>query len=537
MTGAQVIVEKLLENNVDVVFGYPGSSILPLYDELYNVKDKINHILTANEQGAAHAADGYARVTKKAGVVIATSGPGATNIVTGIATAHMDSIPLVVITANVTNSKLGKDSFQEIDILSITMPITKHNFIIKDAKDIPNAFDMAFHLATEGRNGPVLIDITGDALVNEVNLEELSSNKFSRVSKQKDDLKDEAKLLSTLKLLKEAKHPLIIAGGGVRTSKAEAQVEEIAKLFSIPVAHTMNGLFTYKEDIEDLGLVGNYSQAALKRALKQCDVLLAIGTRFSDRSFPSEEVLSKKCKIIHIDADSAEINKNFLSTFGFVGDAKEVLKKLIDTEMKLNGDYEKKEIKSSKKTFSSLIPKEATDKYKKEASLLYSLKEYVDFKEDLYMVSEVGLHQMCVATLFDYLPSHFLASGGLGTMGYGLPAAIGAAIAKPGYKIVTVSGDGCFRMDLNELATVARYKLGVIILVMNDKRLGMVNEIQQKKFSGHTYCTEFDDGFSPAKIAKAFNIKSFVTRNKSDLKKRFKEALESNEACLIEVLI
>ena len=516
MTGAEILMECLLEQNVDTVFGYPGGSILHIYDALDGYSDKIRHILTAHEQGAAHAADGYARSSGRCGVVFATSGPGATNLVTGIATAYMDSVPMVAITCNVSNALLGKDSFQEIDIVSITMPITKHNFLIKKAEDIAPAIRRAFAIAQSGRPGPVLIDITKDATA------EIADYQKQNVAPVKKEAQATVKEFEkAIRLLKRAKRPLIYAGGGVIAADAAEELKAFQRLLDAPVTLSAMGLGGFPaEDSAFCGMIGMHGSKASAYAVEHCDLLIAVGARFSDRATGNGDGFAPKAKILHLDADRAEIGKN-VSTDGFlVGDAKAVLQKLCQRLEPQAHSVCMKQVIGQKK------------EHPLDASVLtpqYILEETrSQTGEDAYITTDVGQHQMWTAQYYQFnKPRHFISSGGLGTMGFGLGAAIGAQIANPDSVVVNISGDGCFHMNMNELSTAAKENLPIIDIVMNNNALGMVRQWQKLFCEGRFSQTTLNKKTDYDMVANGLGAQAFTV----DTPEEFQAALKAALAC------
>ena len=459
LTGSQVIIECLKEQGVDTVFGYPGGAILNVYDELYK-HPEIKHVLTSHEQGASHAADGYARSTGKVGVCLATSGPGATNLVTGIATAYMDSVPIVAITCNVGVSLLGKDSFQEIDIAGVTMPITKYSFIVKDVEELAPTIRRAFSIARTGRPGPVLVDITKDVTANKVNYKK---EEISLPERSCDKITDED-INNALKLIENAKKPYIFVGGGVVLSEASDELAAFVEKVDAPVCDTLMGKGAYDGTSDNYtGMLGMHGTKTSNLGVSECDLLIAIGTRFSDRVLGNPKKFAKQAKILHIDIDPAEINKNIQVTASVIGDVKEVLSRLNDKLEVQDHKAWKKHIKEYTETFPLTYNQNGlTGPY-----LIEKIYEMVN--GDAIMVTEVGQHQMWAAQYYKYKkPRTLLTSGGLGTMGYGLGAAIGAQTANPDKQVINIAGDGCFRMNMNEIATASREKLPLIWVIVNN---------------------------------------------------------------------
>ncbi len=521
MKGSEILIKTLIKEGVDTVFGYPGSSVLDIYDALYR-HPEIRHILTSHEQGAAHAADGYARSTGKVGVCLATSGPGATNLVTGIATAYMDSVPMVAITGNVSNSLLGKDSFQEVDIAGITMPVTKHNFIVKDVKDIEKTVSRAFRIAGSGRPGPVLVDITTDAISAEwefENLEIPNEREYNRFA-----LKD---LKAAAKLINSSKKPLIYAGGGAVKSGASKELKTLAEILNAPVCDSLMGKGAFSgEDPKYIGMLGIHGTEKSREAVKECDLLIAVGVRFSDRATEYFKAFSPKSKIIHIDIDPAEINKNILCTVSLNGDAKETLKALLplvnEKERKLwiGPEAEKKD--------------EGSD-----FTAEFIVRElYRQTNGDAIVVTDVGKHQMTTVTEWKFKEAgKLLTSGGLGTMGYGLGAAIGAKLANPDKTVINFAGDGCFRMNMNELATATRYNVPVIEVIFNNHSLGLVKELQDEFCEGRHSSTDLNDKVDFVKVAEAMGAEGICVRNKEEFKEAVTKALRSKVPFVLECVI
>ena len=528
LTGSQVIIECLKEQGVDTVFGYPGGAILNVYDELYK-HPEIKHVLTSHEQGASHAADGYARSTGKVGVCLATSGPGATNLVTGIATAYMDSVPIVAITCNVGVSLLGKDSFQEIDIAGVTMPITKYSFIVKDVEELAPTIRRAFSIARTGRPGPVLVDITKDVTANKVNYkkEEISLPKRSC-----DKITDED-INNALKLIENAKKPYIFVGGGVVLSGASEELATFVDKIDAPVCDTLMGKGAYDGTSDNYtGMLGMHGTKASNLGVSECDLLIAIGTRFSDRVLGNPKKFAKQAKILHIDIDPAEINKNIQVTASVIGDVKEVLSRLNDKLEAQDHKAWKKHIKEYTETFPLTYNQNGlTGPY-----LIEKIYEMVN--GDAIMVTEVGQHQMWAAQYYKYKkPRTLLTSGGLGTMGYGLGAAIGAQTANPDKQVINIAGDGCFRMNMNEIATASREKLPLIEVIVNNHVLGMVRQWQTLFYDHHYSATVLDDGVDYVKLSEAMGAKAKRVMTQEEFEVAFAEALESKVPYVIDCII
>ena len=529
LTGSEIIIECLKEQGVDTVFGYPGGTILNVYDALYKHQDEIKHILTSHEQGASHAADGYARATGKVGVCMATSGPGATNLVTGIATAYMDSIPMVAITANVAKPALGRDSFQEIDIAGVTMPITKHNFIVKEAEDIADTLREAFYIAASGRPGPVLVDITKDATAETA---EYTKQTPKPVTKAKTEIND-ADVKKVIKLINKAKKPYIFIGGGIIASNAESELKEFVEKVDAPVCDTLMGKGAFDaNDSHYTGMIGMHGTKTSNFGVTQCDLLIAIGVRFSDRVTGNAKKFANNAKIIHIDIDAAEVNKNIKTDASIIGDAKEIL-------AKLNAELEK----TDRSEWNAFI-EESKQKY----PLTYNQDGltgpfiietlYKVTNGDAIITTEVGQHQMWAAQFYKYTkPRTFISSGGLGTMGYGLGAAIGAKMGNPDKVVCNIAGDGCFRMNMNEIATAARYNIPVVQIVVNNHVLGMVRQWQTLFYDKRYSNTILNDSVDFVKLAEAMGATGFRVTKKEELADTLKKAIELNKPVVIDCLI
>lgn len=529
LNGSEIVIECLKEQGVDTVFGYPGGTILNIYDELYKHSSEINHILTSHEQGAAHAADGYARSTGKVGVCMATSGPGATNLVTGIATAYMDSVPVVAITANVSVPMLGRDSFQEIDITGVTMPITKHNFIVKDITKLADTIRWAFRIAQEGRPGPVLVDITKDVTAAETDYEPVVPEPIERSTEY---IKEED-LQKAIKLINECKKPFIFVGGGAVISEASEELNEFVEKVHAPVADSLMGKGAYNGENElYCGMLGMHGTKAANLGVTQCDLLITIGARFSDRVVGNAKTFARHAKIIQIDVDPAEINKNIMVDASVIGDVKEVLKQLNARIEDHRHDEWDDSVKDLKKRFPL--------KYNTEGLTgPYIVEEiYRITKGDAIIVTEVGQHQMWAAQYYKYQkPRTLLTSGGLGTMGYGLGAALGAKTANPGKTVINVAGDGCFRMNMNEIATAARYNIPVIQVVINNHVLGMVRQ-WQTLFYGKRYSqTVLNDAVDFVKLAEAMGAEGIRVTKKEEFAPALERAIALGRPVVIDCVI
>ena len=529
ITGAEILIKSLLDEGVDTIFGYPGGAVLNIYDELYKYRDEITHILTAHEQGASHAADGYARATGKVGVCLATSGPGATNLVTGIATAYMDSIPLVAITGNVTKPLLGKDSFQEVDITGITMPITKHNYIVKDVNDLQRIVKEAFYIAKEGRPGPVLIDIPKDITAAKAIYEPLIPKEVERRTKH---ITDEA-LQSVAKLINESENPFIYAGGGVVASGAYEELMEIVNKINSPIATSLMAMSSFPYDHPlYTGMIGMHGSKASNILTSKCDLLINLGARFSDRVI-SNQAHIKNAKIIHIDVDPAEINKNVKVDSFVVGDLKIVLQRLIPLlKEKRNDEWLEKmrELKALKAEETSETG-ELTPEF-----LFRKLSELDD--GSFVITTEVGQHQMWASQFFKFkTPRTFISSGGLGTMGYGLGASIGAQMALKDKQVINIAVDGSFVMNCNELATAAKNKLPIIVIIVNNNSLGMVRQWQNFFYEGRYSSTTLNSTTDFVKVAEAFGGRGYRVFEKEELEPVLKEALEYKGPVVIDYVI
>ena len=528
LTGADIIIECLKEQGVDTVFGYPGGTALNLYDALYKHSDEITHYLTSHEQGASHAADGYARATGKVGVCFATSGPGATNLVTGIATAYMDSIPIVAITCNVAVNALGKDTFQEIDIAGVTMPITKHNFIVKDIKDLADTMRKAFNIAEGGRPGPVLVDITKDVTAAVYEYEKKEPLPLKRGGEI-----NEAAVVSAVELIKDAKKPFILVGGGAIVSDASDEIKEFVEKMNAPICETLMGKGSFDSNNPlYTGMIGMHGSKVSNLGVSRCDLLVVIGARFSDRVTGNTKTFAKNAKIIHIDIDAAEIDKNIEADASIIGDAKEVLKKINKILPQQDHSQWNEEIDEIKKKFPLPI---ITDRLNGPL-IIRKLHEVTN--GDAIITTDVGQHQMWAAQYYNFTkPRKFITSGGLGTMGYGLGAAIGAKVGKPDNVVVNVAGDGCFRMNMNELATATRYNIPVIELVINNHVLGMVRQWQTLFYDKRYSNTTLEDKTDFVKVSEGLGARAYRVTTIEEFEKALREAIELNEPTMIECII
>ncbi len=530
LTGAQIIAECLLEQKVDTVFGYPGGAVLNIYDALYEYRDRIHHVLTAHEQGASHAADGYARSTGKVGVVIATSGPGATNLVTGIATAYMDSIPMVAITGNVAVDLLGRDSFQEVDITGITMPVTKHNFAVKRVEDLAGIIRKAFQIAKSGRPGPVLIDVPKDITANRYQYERQSPLPLSDAPKPEKE-----QLAKAAEMLRQAKRPFLYAGGGVIASGAAPELLRFAEKLQAPVGTSLMGMGGFPEDHPlSLGMIGMHGAYAAGMALDHSDLIVVLGARFSDRVAGDREKFGKQAKILQLDVDLAEVDKNVLVDRYLIGDLRETLADL--NELLELQDHQ--EWLAQLEAWKKKTPRKAANAG--EAPDHTHIVRYLNSlmgPEDI-LVTDVGQHQMWAAQDYRFLkPRTFLTSGGLGTMGYGLGASIGAQSAHPDRRVVLITGDGSFHMNLNELVTLASYELPIMVVVMNNQVLGMVRQWQKLFYGSRFSQTDPHRKTDFAALTKAFGVEGRTVVRDSQVEQTLKEAFDLKRPVVVDCRI
>ncbi|WP_295795935.1 biosynthetic-type acetolactate synthase large subunit [uncultured Treponema sp.] len=543
ITGSQVVIECLIEQGVDTVFGYPGGNILNIYDALYKNSGRINHILTAHEQGAAHAADGYARATGRVGVCMATSGPGATNLVTGIATAYMDSSPIIAITCNVPNNLLGKDTFQEIDITGVTMPITKQNFMVRDVKDLAKTIREAFFIAKTGRPGPVLIDILKDVTAAEVEFEPLSKenerngilienhSNLKRIAEI--NIPSEENIKKVAELINNSKRPFIYAGGGIGISGAEKELLEFAEKANIPVSESLMARSSFPATHPlCTWMIGMHGTKASNMGVTECDLLISLGSRFSDRVILDSSKFAQNAKVVHIDIDPAEINKNIPAYTSLVGDLKQILGRLIPSVEKKERKEWIEQIQAWKKEYP-----ECYDKKPEHSINPKFICECINkiAGENTFITTEVGQHQMWTAQFYPFTkPRTFITSGGLGTMGFGTGAAMGVQFADKNNRVVHIAGDGSFRMNCNELATIQHYNLPIVIIVVNNHALGNVR-MWQRLFYGKRFSqTTLDFGPDWCKLADAYGIKGYKASNAKEFEKVFKEAFDAKKPAVID---
>lgn len=530
LNGSEILMECLLEQGVTTVFGYPGGAVLNIYDALYKYSDRIRHVLTAHEQGAAHAADGYARSTGKVGVCIATSGPGATNLVTGLATAYMDSVPVVAITGNVSLPLLGRDSFQEVDITGITMPITKHNFLVRSIEELPDTIRQAFEIAQSGRQGPVLIDIPKDISGATDDFTAQPARGARTPETPKAD-----RIAQTVQALADCKKPLIYYGGGVISAEASDQLLALAERCDIPVCSSLMGLGAFPADHRLwLGMVGMHGTRAANLAAKECDLLLVLGARFSDRVAGNRSGFAPNAAVIHLDVDHAEFDKNVATAVRVAGDLKQTLSLILDgVSPASHPDW-------VQQTTAAMPPQplfdEAADCSPDPAYILRTLREMTD--DDTILVTDVGQHQMWAAQHYQVRgPRRFLTSGGLGTMGYGLGAAIGAAVANPDKRVVLITGDGSFHMNCNELATLAGYELPVTVVLMNNRVLGMVRQWQKVFYASRFSATDPHRKTDFVALAQAYGVQSTALCSQKDVRAVLQQALQAPAGFVVDCRI
>jgi len=530
LTGAQILVKCLLEQKVDTVFGFPGGAVLNIYDELYKNSDVIRHILTSHEQGAAHAADGFARATGKVGVCFATSGPGATNLVTGIATAYMDSVPLVAFTGNVPLSLLGKDSFQEVDIAGITMPITKHNYIVKDVDKMADIIREAFYIAQEGRPGPVLIDVPKDMTAKSAEYTPMEPRPVERSARSRFTVKD---IDQAVHLIEKAERPFIYAGGGVLRSGASPELVEFAERIKAPVGCSLMGQSAMPASHPQYtGMIGMHGTKVSNMAVTKTDLLIVIGARFSDRVVSKAERFAQHAKVLHIDIDPAEINKNIRTYHHLLGDVKLVMEQILKKLKPQDHSDWIDQIQDWKKEY----PIRITSQNRRAKEIIEKMSELTN--HEAIIATEVGQHQIWAAQFYGFnIPGSFVSSGGLGTMGYGTGAAIGAKIGRPDRQVVSIAGDGSFRMNCNELMTAAKYKVPIVILIMNNKTLGMVRQWQTMFYENRHSQTDLDFPVDWVKLAEAFGAKGFTLMENDEIEPVLKKALAEKKPVIVDCQI
>ena len=530
LNGSDIIMECLLEQGVDTVFGYPGGAVLNIYDALYKYRDRIRHIETSHEQGAAHAADGYARASGKTGVVIATSGPGATNLVTGIATAYMDSIPMVAITGNVGRSLLGLDSFQEVDITGVTMPITKHNYIVKDIRQLADTIREAFYLAQEGRRGPVLVDIPKDISAQVTEYEPKAP-----VCPPLPVGPSQREIANVAELLSKARRPFLYLGGGVMAAEGSAAAKELAERLDAPVACSLmcQGGFD-QHNRRYMGMLGMHGTKVSALALKNCDLFVAIGTRFSDRVLCNASTFATHCKIVQIDIDPAEIDKKILVDSKLCGDARLIMEQLLENLPQQHHEEWMKQVDAWQQEY-PLVQKNGETDYPTPQYVLETLDRLTD--GEAILTTEVGQHQMWAAQFYRFRHTRqFLSSGGLGTMGYGLGASIGAQLACPEKQVINIAGDGSFHMNCNELSTASKYGIPVIELLFNNQVLGMVRQWQKLFYGGRFSQTTLEKKTNYELLAQAFGVQAMTIRTKEDVEPVLTAALQAEGPVLINCL-
>ena len=529
LTGAEIVIECLKEQGVDTIFGYPGGAIMEVYDALYKHSDEITHYLTSHEQGAAHAADGYARATGKVGVCFATSGPGATNLVTGIATAQIDSVPMVAITCNVAKSLLGKDSFQEIDIAGITMPVTKHNFIVKEIEELAPSIRRAFRIARSGRPGVVLVDITKDVTQTKTDYSYEKPQPYVKVTRRTDT----SQMDEVVSLIEHSQKPYILAGGGVISSGAAGELRSLAKKIQAPVADTLmgKGAFSGLDDYYT-GMVGMHGTKTSNYGITESDLLIAVGARFSDRVLGNVREFARHADLVHIDIDIAEIDKNITSNYQLIGDAKDILQELCSRVTQADHTQWLRHIREMKNHYPLTYDHEVLS----GPGILEEI--YHATGGDALVCTEVGQHQMWAAQFYKYKePRQFFTSGGLGTMGYGLGASMGVKVGRPDKTVVNIAGDGCFRMNMNELATASRYNIPVIEVIINNHALGMVHQWQAFFYGKRFSFSEFHDKADYVKVSEALGVPARRVATPQEFQEAFQWALSLDGPALLDCVI
>lgn len=525
LTGAQIIVQSLIDQGVDTIFGYPGGAVLNIYDALYAKRDQLRHVTSSHEQGAAHAADGYARSSGRTGVVLATSGPGATNLVTGIATAYLDSVPMVAITGNVTNDLLGRDSFQEVDIVGVTMAVTKHNYLVRKVEELADVIQQAFVIANSGRPGPVLIDIPKD--VTAAKAEYTPQHPFRRRETPKPGA---AEVETAARAIRESKRPLIYAGGGVISGNASEELAAFSKHIHAPVSMSAMGLGAIPwDDARCLGMIGMHGTPVSNKASQECDLLIAVGSRFSDRVASNRQNFAQNARVLHIDIDATEISKNVAADLSLRGDAGEVLRMLREAlEPQNHGEWLQELLR-----YKALNP--LPGPMDEEKVHLYTVLKEIQMASDPIVVTDVGNHQMMTAQYFGFSkPRSFLSSLGFGTMGFGMGAAIGAQVANPGRPVVLITGDGSFHMNMNEMAVAVSEGLPVKVFVMNNRVLGMVREWQRLFYDCRFSNTSIERHTDFLKLAEAFGAKGFRIEKKGEVRQTVREAMAWDGPCIVE---
>ena len=531
LTGAEIIMECLLEQKVDTVFGYPGGAVLNIYDALYQYGGKLRHIETSHEQNAAHAADGYARATGKTGVCIATSGPGATNLVTGIATAYMDSIPMVAITGNVNLGLLGLDSFQEVDITGITMPVTKHNFIVKDVSQLADTLRKAFRIAQEGRKGPVLVDIPKDITAQKCEFTPLAQ----LPEPEPEHFPSDQSFERAMELIRKSERPFLYTGGGVIASEASEELAALAERLDAPVASSLMSQGAFDQSSPRyMGMLGMHGTKTAALGVKHCDLFIAVGTRFSDRVTCNADLFGTHFPIIQIDIDPAEFDKNVHVDVRLRGDAKQILSRLLEIAPQMDHADWMRDVESWNLNY-PLMQRPAPDGVTPQ-EVLGTLGRLTD--SEVILTTEVGLHQMWAAQFYTFRhPRQFLTSGGLGTMGFGLGAAMGAQLGRPDKRVINIAGDGSFHMNCSELSTLSKYNIPVIELIFNNTVLGMVRQWQKLFYENRFSQTDLEKKTDYEMLARAFGVKALTIREQADIEPVLKEALATDGPVLINCLI